>query len=166
MNKTKIVITATILTFGVAPVFGNDLDSYRTFWEWPYIFLLVNLIVATALFSIIVGRGLFKEGIYTNLKQAIKISLLTYVLSTSLFLIISYFISDFDILLLPVFYQMFTKMLFFPVSVPLSVLFNYIILKRINLGNNRFEIWKTIDTLLKGELYVFPVTCFFAIFHI
>lgn len=167
MNKTKIAITATILTFGVTPGFsGGNLEDYRTASEFQYVLLLINLIVTTGLFSIIVGRRLLKQGVYTNLKQAFKFSFVTYILSTSLLLIISYFISGFDLLLLPLFYLWFIRILFFLVSIPISAMLNYIILKRFNLGNNHFKIEKIIGTLLKVEFSLFLVTCLFGIFYI
>ena len=167
MNKTKMAITATILTFGVTPGFaGGNLEDYRTDWEFQYVLLLINLIVTIGLFSIIVGRKLLKEGIYTNLKQAFKFSFATYILSTLLLLIISYFISGFDLLLLPLCYLHFVKTLLFLLSIPLSVVLNYIILRRFNLDNNNFKINKIIGTLLRVEISLFLVTCLFAIFYI
>lgn len=166
MNKTKIAITATILTFSVTPIFGNNLEDYRTYWGFQYVLLLINLIVTTGLFSIIVGRRLLKEGIYTNLKQAFKFSFVTYIFPTLLLLIISYFISGFDLLLLPLYYLSLVKTVLFPLSIPLSVVLNYIILKRFNLDNNNFKINKIIWTLLRVEFSLFLVTCLFAIFYI
>lgn len=156
MTKTKIAITAIILIFSVTPGFaGGNWEDHRTYWKFQYVLLLTNLIVTTGLFSIIVGRRLLKEGIYTNLKQAFKFSFATYFLSTLLLLIISYFISGFDLLLLPLYYLHLVKTFLFLLSIPLSVVLNYIILKRFNLDNNNFKINKIIGTLLRVEISLF-----------
>jgi hypothetical protein len=147
----------------------NEFDSMRQFWTTGYIFLFVNLIIAIGLFSVIVSRRLVKSGICSSRRQALKSCILTYFLSSIFLLMISYFISEilwsghgFDILLLPLYYQSGTRILY----IPLSIFLYCLILWRFNLNNEQFRIKKIIGALIIVEVFPIPVELFFCIFYI
>jgi len=147
----------------------NEFDSMRQFWTTGYIFLFINLIIGIGLFSVIVSRKLVKSGICSSRKQALKSCILTYFLSSIFLLMISYLISEilwsghgFDILLLPLYYQFGTRILY----IPLSILFNCLILWRFNLNNEQFRMKKIIGVLIIAELFLIPVDLFFCIFYL
>jgi hypothetical protein len=142
-------------------------ESYREFWYNGYLLLLINLVIATGVFTPVVAWRLAKKGIYQNFRQAARDCAISYVISTAVLLAVSLFINlyhynhdhPFDVvMLLPSSYTI-TRLFF-----PLSLFLNAAGLHKLNSGNVNFRNRRVLGPLLLAEILLLPVDFSFLIF--